>query len=395
MQTIFAFRALAANGSIDAGTIDAPSLADARELLTARGLLVATLERTGTRRERRAPLSTADLALGLRVLADLLESGLSVNRALHSFDELAPHAWHAALPQMRQSVREGQSLASALANAPLTIPPLVIGIAQAGEAGTGIGPAIRRAAELTESTAEMQAAVRSALAYPLIVAAAGACAVTVLITVVLPRFAAILADLGQQLPASTQLVLRGAAVAQTLFLPAVIATLAILAAWRTWSSTPSGRIQWHRLLLGLPILGTVRRRAATSRLAHSLSALLESGVPIAAAVSHAARASGDGEIERRLLAARERISAGQPLSSALESSAAVSLTTVRLIRAGEESGRLPGMLSHAARIEQRGADQTVRTVVRLLEPILLLTFAGMVALIAAALLQAIYSVRPG
>src|SRR6185503_16303115 len=147
------------------------------------GLFVVALESRGTRRERREPLSAAELALGLRILANLLESGLPVSRALQAFDDLAPRGWRAALPSIRQSVREGKSLAAAMAEAPLQIPPLVIGIAQAGEAGTGIGPAIRRAAELTEATAEMQSAVRSALAYPTIVAAAGVCAIGVLITV--------------------------------------------------------------------------------------------------------------------------------------------------------------------------------------------------------------------
>ena len=72
----------------------------------------------------------------------------------------------------------------------------------------------------------------------------------------------------------------------------------------------------------------------------------------------------------------------------------MSPTTIRLVRAGEESGRLPSMLSHAAKIEQQRADQIVKTGVRMLEPMLLLTFASVVALVAAALLQAIYSVRP-
>jgi type II secretory pathway component PulF len=109
---------------------------------------------------------------------------------------------------------------------------------------------------------------------------------------------------------------------------------------------------------------------------------------------HAALASGDAELEARLLDARARVIGGQPLSLALETSRAATVTTIRLARAGEESGRLGSMLAHAARIEQKRVDTIVRTAVRMLEPILLLTFASIVALVAAALLQAIYSVRP-
>ena len=128
-------------------------------------------------------------------------------------------------------------------------------------------------------------------------------------------------------------------------------------------------------------------------MAHSLAALLESGVTVAAALVHAAHATGDAEVEARLLTARAQIAAGHTLSRALEDSRAATQTAIRLIRAGEESGRVASMLAHAARIEQQRSDRLVRTLVRMLEPILLLGFAALVALVAAALLQAIYSVR--
>jgi type II secretory pathway component PulF len=394
MQRVFAYVAVGHDGSVDRATIDAEDAAQARRAVASRGLFVLSMEERGLRRERRDPLSSADLALGLRVLGDLLESGLPVTRALQTFHDLAPRAWRPALPSITQSVREGNSLAGALAASPLEIPPLVIGIAQAGEAGAGIGPAIRRAADLSEATAETQAAVRSALAYPAVVAVAGVAAIGALITVVLPRFAKILADLGQALPPSTQIVLRIATLGRAALVPTVVAAVIALALWRSWVQTDSGRVQWHRTLLAVPVVGSLRRGVATARMAHSLAALLDSGVPIATAMGHAARATGDAELEVRLTAARAQIAGGQSLSQALDASDAASQTTIRLARAGEESGRLPSMLSHAAKIEQKRVDQIVRTSVRMLEPILLLTFASVVALVAAALLQAIYSVRP-
>ena len=394
IQSAFAYRAADLTGAIENGTVDASSAREAREIIAARGLYLLAIERRMEQRERRQPISVPDLALGLRIIADLLESGLPIARALHAFDELAPRGWRPALPHIRQAVREGRSFAAALASAPVAVPALVIGIAQAGEAGAGIGPAIRRAAELMESAAEMRAAIRSALAYPLVVAAAGLLAVGVLIMVVLPRFARILADLGQTLPASTRLVISCAAIARASLVPVILAAVVVLAAWRAWTNTDHGKRAWHRLLLSVPLLGSVRRGSAAARMAHSLSALLESGVSIATALVHAGRAAADAELEARLASARAAVGAGEPLSRALDTHAASTPTVVRLVRAGEESGRLVTMLGHAARIEQQRADRIVRTTVRMLEPLLLLTFASVVALIAAALLQAIYSVRP-
>lgn len=394
MQTVFSFRAAAPDGRVTRGVVDADSSDIARGVLSARGLYVLTLEQRGTRRALREPMSAADLALGLRILADLLDSGLPVTRALVAFEELAPRGWRNAVPAIRQSVREGHGLAAAFATSPVAIPALVVGIAQAGEAGAGIGPAIRRAADLMEATAETQASVRSALAYPVVVAVAGAGAIGVLITVVLPRFAKILADLGQTLPTSTRIVLDVATIARAALVPAVISAVTIAVAWRAWTQTENGRRQWHRMLLATPVVGRIRRAAAIARVAHSLAALLDTGVTIAAALTHASRAAGDAELEFRLLSARADVASGQPLSRALEAAHAATPTTVRLTRAGEESGRLPAMLAHAARMEQQRADRFVKTGVRMLEPVLLLTFASIVALVAAALLQAIYSVRP-
>jgi general secretion pathway protein F len=394
MPSGFAYQAIAADGSLDRGRVDAEDAADAKRILATRGRFTLELGTAVTRQERREALSAADLALGLRILADLLDSGLPVARALHTFEELAPRAWKSALPHIRQSVREGKSLAAALAAAPLAIPPLVTGIAQAGEAGAGIGPAVRRAAELTEAAAEMQAAVRSALAYPAVVAVAGIGAITVLITVVLPRFALILADLGQTLPASTRLVLHGATMARAALMPSILVGGTLAALWAAWSRTAAGRVRWHGFLLQIPVLGQLRAGIATARMAHSLAALLDSGVTIATALTHAARATGDACIEARLVTARDQIASGQTLSHGLQASRAATITAIRLIRAGEESGRLTSMLAHAARIEQQRTDRVIRTAVRMLEPILLLTFAGLVALVASALLQAIYSVRP-
>src|ERR1041385_6755196 len=203
MTQTFVFDAVGRDGRIDHGAVTAASAGEARDSIASRGLLVLSIEARGPQGGRRPSLSARDLALGLRVLGDLLESGLSAGRALHAFEDLAPRGWRDALPQIRQSIREGRTLASALAPARMETPGVVIGIAQAGEAGAGIGAAVRRAADLTEATADMRAAVRGALAYPLAAAVAGVSAITVLVPVVLPRFARILGDIGQTLPAST------------------------------------------------------------------------------------------------------------------------------------------------------------------------------------------------
>jgi general secretion pathway protein F len=214
------------------------------------------------------------------------------------------------------------------------------------------------------------------------------------VSVVIPRFAAILADLGQELPASTRLILGAAEWARTLALPMLLGSAALIVLWRAWIAREDGRRRWHGWLLEMPIAGRVRRSAASSRAAAALAALLESGVTLPAALTHAARASGDAALGAGLLSAREGIAHGERLSAAVEREHALTTTAVRLIRAGEETGRLAAMLDHAARIESERATHLVKQAVRLIEPALILAFGALVALVAAALMQAVYAVRP-
>jgi MSHA biogenesis protein MshG len=313
---------------------------------------------------------------------------------LAAFRDLAPAGWRLALPHLEQAVREGRSLARALGDAPIEIPPLVIGIAEAGEAGAGMSDAMRRAAELMETSEALRSAVRAALAYPIVLAMAGTASVGVLVGVVIPRFAAILADLGEALPPSTRFVMNASMVLRGAFLPAIGVCAAVLAAHTAWTSRPSGRVQWHTWLLRLPGIGGIRWSAATARVTSSLATLLDSGVPVRRAILLSARAAGDAAVAQRLLLAGDRIAAGQGMATAFAATGALTPLSLRLIRAGEESGRVSAMMAHSAKLEQEHADRTTRTAVRLLEPLLIMTFAAIVALVSASLLQAVYSVRP-
>jgi general secretion pathway protein F len=392
---MYRYRAARSDGTIDYGTVRAASPQAVNALIAERGdwALDVEPERFGWAHSRK--LSSADLALGLRLLASLVDSGLPITRALGTLQDVAPDSWRSSLPVIRDAVHRGESLANALAGAPITLPALVIGIIRAGETGSGLAQSIQRSAALMESVAATRAAIRAALAYPLILSVAGAGAVALLVGVVLPRFASILNDLGQALPPTTRLVLTAAQIFRAAAVPGVIAVAIATILMRTWSASPRGRPLWHAWLLASPLLGPIRRSSATARYAHALSALLESGVPAGIALRSAADAAGDAAFGSRLLRARDRVVHGESIAAALMAEDASTLTTIRLVRAGEESGRLAELLAHAAMIEQERAERQVKNAVRLLEPALILAFGGLVAFVAAALLQAVYSVRPG
>lgn len=390
----YAYRAVRPDGKIERGTLAASSTSDAISTLERQGMFAIDVRLVELARERRTSIPDSDLALGLRMLADLLDAGMPVTRALHTLAEVAPASWRRMLPSLLAAVQEGKSLGAALRDAPAAIPPLVIGMTLAGEVGGNVGAAIRRAAELTESVAHTRAAVRAALAYPVILALTGTGTIALMVGVVIPRFAAILADLGQSLPLSTRMVMRAALLTREAFLPAFVVLLLLGVGVRAWVGTERGRRSWHGALLRTPLIGTIRRASATARSAFTLATLLETGVPIRSAIPFAARASGDAEVAARIIAAGSRVESGHSIGQALRETDAFTPLAVRLTQAGEQSGHLASMLKHAAKLEQERSERIMRAMVRLLEPALILVFAGVVALVAAALLQAVYAVRP-
>src|SRR4029077_14297430 len=134
---------------------------------------------------------------------------------------------------------------------------------------------------------------------------------------------------------------------------------------------------------------------ATARASRALSALLGGGTPALAALGIAQEAVGNAAIGARLERTRSRVAEGESLATALRGVGALTETALQLVRIGEASGRVPTLLSKAAEFEEREAERKLKALVALLEPALILAFAGLVAFVAAALLQAVYSLRPG
>ena len=212
---------------------------------------------------------------------------------------------------------------------------------------------------------------------------------------VVPRFARLLGSEGRALPASTRLLVAASAALAHAALPGllvlVVAALLLARALRT----RDGQLELHRRLLALPLIGPLRLRLATARACGALASLLEAGVSMLAALELGGQAAADGAVGERIALARTDVDRGEPLALALRRHGALSPAALRLVAFGERSGRLAVFLRHAARLEAAAAQRAIQRLVTLLEPLLILAFGAAVAFVAAALLQAVYSVRPG
>ena len=393
-MTTFRYEAVRSDGASVNGVLEVVSESEAASVLSARGLFPVLVEPARSQAawwlSRPSARAQATVFEGL---ASLVEAGVPLEKALGAVTPLAQGGLRDSLGRVMSRVREGSSLGAALAAEEGTFTGVTIGLIRAGERGVGLGGALSQVTAQLEREAETAARIRGALAYPALLAAVGTLSIVVIVVFVVPRFVALLADLGQDLPLATRVLISVSAALQhfgLIFVGAAIGGGAVLG-----RLIRDRREAWHGRLLTIPVVGRIRFGLATARVCRTLGALLGAGTPALPALTIATEAAGDGAVARRLARARDRVSEGAAISAALGGAAAITEGAQQLVAIGEGSGRLPALLAKAAQLEERDAERRLKALVTLLEPALILAFAGLVAFVAAALLQAVYSLRPG
>ncbi len=376
-----------------AGVIDAASAEQASALVVDRGLFPVALSIDTDGESRRPSASRQDLAIAFRSIAALVGAGVPLERAVAASESLTRGALRQTLDAAREELRQGKSFAQALAAGRGAVPGVVLGMIGAGERGSQLGRALEQVATHLEQEAELVARVRQALAYPLLLAVAGTASVLVIGTVVVPRFADLLGDLGQELPLATRALLAGSSFLSHFWMPLVALGAAGVWAVAEWARRPAGRLRLDEALLSLPAVGNLRHALATARVTRALGGMLRSGLPLLAALDAAREAAGDTAVAARLAKSRERVAGGAPLAPSLEREAALSYSALQLLAVGESSGQLAEMALRAGDLAAQEAERGLKSLVTMLEPALIIAFGGLVAFVAAALLQAVYSLR--
>ncbi len=377
------------DGAVVRGRLESQTREDALSVLSERGLLATRVLEVRAPNQRSLP-SVAQ-AIAFRSLASLVEAGVPLGQAIETTCQVTAGEIRESLERVSALVREGKSFGAALKQQ-RGLSAVAVGMVQAAEHAGELGTGLERAADELESRAEMAGRIRAALAYPAILLTVGSLSIAGILLLVVPKFAALLGDVRQTLPPLTRALL-----ASSDLLNRHLA--ATLVGFCLFAMTLGVVIRRHRHRLHawsyqIPVIGPIRLSLATSRAASTLARLLATGTPALRALRIAEESVGDSVLAERLARAGRRVSEGASISAALRSERALSPLALQLAAIGDGAGRVPDLLARAAEMEARRGEQRIRTAVALLEPALILSFAAAVALVAAALLQAVYSIRP-
>ena len=288
--------------------------------------------------------------------------------------------------RLRENVNQGASLADALSQHPAIFDELYCSMVRAGESSGSLDLVLRRLGEYVESRMRLQNQITAAMTYPAVMLVASIAVIGILLVKVIPTITSLLEGLGQELPLSTKVVIGASGIVTDWWLPLLIALGAVVIGFGRAIETEKGRVAWDRVRLRVPVLGRAVRLISISRFSRTLSTLLSGGVPIVRALEIASTTSGNQVIALAVGTAREAITRGSSIAQPLRSSGEFPPLVTHMISVGEASGELDAMLNKVADTYDELVDHSLKRVLDLLSPILLLFVAGVVVMIILSVL---------
>jgi general secretion pathway protein F len=324
-------------------------------------------------------------------LYTLMSAGLPLDRSLNILLGVTRNKkMKEVIFDVLKSIREGGTFSDALQKHSNVFSMLYINMVRAGELSGAMDVALEKLIEFLEASEELKNHIFSAMIYPVILVVTGILSIIVLVTVVLPKFTQIFADLGTQLPVSTQILVGFSHILLSYWWVILLALAILWFVARSYIKTDKGRYNWDKLKIKL--MGDIILKLETARFCRTLGALLRSGVPLLQAVKNAKDIIGNFAVSSALDRVTKEIKEGKGISKPLSDANIFPELAMSMIKVGEETGQLDVMLIKVANTYEKSLKNSIKRFISILEPALILGMAFIVGFIVISLLMAIFSI---
>jgi type IV pilus assembly protein PilC len=370
----------AASGREVRSSLDAPSEQAAIAALLNRSLLVVSIEEKISKKGKTAggSVALADLVVFTRQLATMIDAGLAMVQSLQALAEQTTNkVMRDVIKDVCTRVEGGDSFSAALQKHPKVFTRLYVCMVEAGERGGLLAEILARLATYLENTARLRKKVKSAMMYPTAVTVIAIAITIFLLVKVIPVFREIFTGFGAQLPAPTMFLLKVSDIVKYYFLYLLAAGGAGVYGWFAYIKTKAGREFWDRTRIKLPIFGSIAHKICLARFTRTLASLIRSGVPILEVLNIVANTCGNVIMAKAIRTASVDIERGEGMSNALAKHPIFPSMIIRMMTAGEQTGKIDSMLERVADFLDEEIETTLSGLTSLIEP-LLIVFLGVV-----------------
>lgn len=323
-------------------------------------------------------LDLGELALFTSQLASLLQAGLPLVSCLEALqDQTEDQIFRIVIRDVRNDIATGTSFSAAVKKFPNSFNSLFISMVEAGEASGGLAEILGKVAAYFESTVKLTKKVKSAMTYPIAVIGLAIALVNVLLIFVIPVFAEMFKDFGAKLPAPTQLLIDVSNFLKAWWWAIGLGCYGGWVFLNKYTATPAGRRQKDQFLVRAPIFGNLVHKIALSRFCRTYATLMRSGVPILRTLEIVSAASGKVQVEDACVEIARHVSQGGQVSEVMAANPFFPPMMKHMVKAGESTGNVDGMMNKIADFYDTECDATVAALTSLIEP-LLIVFLGVV-----------------
>jgi type IV pilus assembly protein PilC len=396
----YAFKALDLSGAPSKGEIEASDKQAVAAQLRSRGLIVVDIEEhapasAGDILARFKKIKPDDLVIATRQLATMVQSGMSLLRALYVIEEQTEadklrEVWI----DVRKDVEAGVALSDALERHPEAFNELYVAMVRAGETGGILDQTLVRVAEQLEKDAALRRQIKAAMVYPSLIGGFALVVLFALVTFLVPVFEKIFNDFGGELPAITKFTVWLSHMFTQRWYIMFATIFAVVWLFRYWKRSERGRIQWDRLKLKFPMkIGDIVQKVCLARFSRTFSGLIAAGVPMLEAIDITGKTSGNKVIEMAMDDVRESVKKGGSLTAPMTRvPEAFPVMVTQMIGVGEETGALETMMSKVADFYEEQVDAAVKALTSILEPVMIVVVGAIVGFIVIAMYLPMFKV---
>lgn len=390
----FQYQAIDASGHSISDFVDAGSVQEAADILRDKGLFVTRLDardapttaRTAGHRDKPPGGRFKEVVLFTQQMSMLLRSGAQVIEALEAIeDQNHRPAWQQVIASVRADVQEGHPLSAALARFPRLFNGVYVSMLTAGEASGELGLSFERLSALTRQQQEIRNRVIGAMSYPLLLLLLCLVVIGVMLGFILPRFSQIFEALDVELPLSTVILIESSTRAREHWPVILVAMGASLTGLILYLRSPAGKRRISMAVVRIPLFGTLIRDIITARICRIWGQLLESRVGLLESIELVERGTQNHEFKAMLTGIHQAVTDGERIGPRLRGSWLIPKTYAGAIATGEASGRLPDSLLFAAMSMEDRNTETLASLTRIIEPLILTGMGVVVGTIAFSL----------